>query len=86
MHAGGKTNYAKQKTEAIDKDKMVYKYSLIEGEDLSDELEKITYEITYVAGPDGGTVIKSVEQYYTKDEESQSTFEEKEQIWRHHIF
>lgn len=64
VHAG--SNYAKQKTEAVDKDNLAVSFSLIEGDGLSDMLEKITYHNKFVAAPGGGTIIKSVREYYTK--------------------
>ena len=55
----------KHRVDAIDKDNFTHAYSLIEGDALSDKLEKISYETKLVASPDGGSVIKSVSTYHT---------------------
>ncbi|XP_061990451.1 major strawberry allergen Fra a 1.06-like [Rosa rugosa] len=54
------------KIDGIDKDNFVYNYSLIEGDALSDKIEKISYETKLVASSDGGSVIKSTSNYHTK--------------------
>ncbi|KAH7521606.1 hypothetical protein FEM48_Zijuj07G0051000 [Ziziphus jujuba var. spinosa] len=43
-------------------------YSLIEGDALTDKLEKISYENKFIAA-DGGSVIKSVSKYHTKTDD-----------------
>ncbi|KAL6293073.1 hypothetical protein ACE6H2_001215 [Prunus campanulata] len=40
--------------------------SLIEGDALSDKIEKISYEIKLVASADGGSIIKNTSNYHTK--------------------
>ncbi|MBA0555631.1 hypothetical protein Golob_025795, partial [Gossypium lobatum] len=50
-HAGSQFNYMKEKVEALDKDKLVYRYSVIEGDALMNKLEKITYETKLEASP-----------------------------------
>ena len=55
----------KHKVETVDKDNFSYSYSLIEGDALTDKLEKVTYETKLVASPDGGSIIKNVSKYYT---------------------
>ncbi|PON61981.1 Bet v I type allergen [Parasponia andersonii] len=62
---GSSFNYVKHKVEAVDKDNFSHSYSLIEGDALTDKLEKISYETKLVASPDGGSVIKTVSKYYT---------------------
>ena len=55
----------KHKIESIDKENFTYNYSLIEGDALSDKIEKISYETKLVASPEGGSIIKSVSHYHT---------------------
>ncbi|MBA0827823.1 hypothetical protein Goarm_012569, partial [Gossypium armourianum] len=62
---GSQFKYMKQKVEAVDKDKFVYIYSVIEGDALMDKLEKITYETQLETSPDGGSVCKTTSKYYT---------------------
>ncbi|TYI92414.1 hypothetical protein E1A91_D02G068900v1 [Gossypium mustelinum] len=62
---GSQFKYVKQKVEAVDKDKFVYIYSVIEGDALMDKLEKITYETKLETSPDGGSVCKTTSKYYT---------------------
>ncbi|KAK5840693.1 hypothetical protein PVK06_009596 [Gossypium arboreum] len=71
---GSQFKYMKQKVEAVDKDKFVYIYSVIEGDALMDKLEKITYETKLETSPNGGSVCKTTCKYYTIGE-----FELKEQ-------
>jgi hypothetical protein len=56
----------KQKVDEIDQTNFSYRYSVIEGDALSDKLEKINYEIKIVASPDGGSILKSISKYHTK--------------------
>ncbi|KAG8499581.1 hypothetical protein CXB51_006247 [Gossypium anomalum] len=58
-------NYMKEKVEALDKDKLVYRYSVIEGDALMNKLEKITYETKLEASPGGGSICKTSSKYYT---------------------
>ncbi|XP_068331924.1 major strawberry allergen Fra a 1-3-like [Pyrus communis] len=62
---GSEYNYIKHKVEGLDKDSFVYSYSLIEGDVISDKLEKISYEIKLVAFGTGSN-IKSISHYHTK--------------------
>jgi len=43
-----------------------YKYTLIEGESLNKDLEKVTYEVKFESSPDGGSISKVTSNYYTK--------------------
>ncbi|CAN1247477.1 Major allergen Pyr c 1 [Linum perenne] len=59
--------YLKEKVEEINKDKMTYKYSVIEGDILPDLFDKITNEVKFLE--DGsGSIIKTSRTYYTKDD------------------
>ncbi|KAK7853497.1 major allergen pru ar 1 [Quercus suber] len=59
-------NYVKHRIDEIDNANFTYGYSLIEGDALTDKLEKISYEIKLVASPDGGSILKSTSKYHTK--------------------
>ncbi|XP_050378744.1 major strawberry allergen Fra a 1.08-like [Argentina anserina] len=63
---GSEYSYVKHQIDGIDKDNFVYKYSMIEGDAISDKIEKISYETKLVASSDGGSVIKSTSCYHTK--------------------
>ena len=39
---------------------------MVEGDALIDKLEKITYEIKFEKGPDGGSISKVTSKYYTQ--------------------
>ncbi|KAH7521656.1 major strawberry allergen Fra a 1.05 [Ziziphus jujuba] len=69
---GSHFNYSKQKIETVDIDNFVYAYSLIEGDALTDKLEKISYETKFIAA-DGGSIIKTVSKYHTKSNDHDIT-------------
>ncbi|CAN6726542.1 unnamed protein product [Malus baccata var. baccata] len=62
---GSEYSYVKHKVDGIDKDNFLYSYSLIEGDVISDKIEKISYETKLVASG-SGSVIKSTSHYHTK--------------------
>ncbi|BBG93136.1 MLP-like protein 423 [Prunus dulcis] len=62
---GSHYSYVKHRIDGLDKDNFVYSYSLVEGDALSDKVEKISYEIKLVASADGGSIIKSTSNYHT---------------------
>ncbi|XP_062105033.1 major allergen Pru ar 1-like [Humulus lupulus] len=62
---GSQFSYVKHKVENIDNENMSYSYSLIEGDALTDKIEKITYETQLVESPDGGSIINSISKYHT---------------------
>ncbi|XP_061993399.1 major strawberry allergen Fra a 1-3-like [Rosa rugosa] len=41
---GSEYNYVKHQIDGIDKDNFVYKYSMIDGDAISDKIEKVSYE------------------------------------------
>ena len=63
--AGSQFNYVKHRIDEIDDVNFTYSYSLIEGDALTDIIEKISYEIKLVASPDGGSILKSTIKYHT---------------------
>ena len=64
-NAGSQFNYVKHQVEGIDNDNFTYNYSLIEGDALSEKIEKISYETKLVASADGGSIIKNTSKYHT---------------------
>ena len=52
--------------DAVDKENHTFSYTVIEGDHLGDELEKIAYETKIVAGSDGGSITKTTSKYFTK--------------------
>lgn len=57
----------KHRVDELDKEKLVYSYTIIEGDALMGTLEKISNELNFEAGPDGGCICKSTSKYYTKE-------------------
>ncbi|KAJ0092886.1 hypothetical protein Patl1_24968 [Pistacia atlantica] len=62
---GDGAKYLKHRIDALDKEKMIYNYTLIEGDGM-DKVESVSYEIKYEASPDGGCKGTSVNKYYPK--------------------
>ncbi|KAM0984845.1 hypothetical protein ACFX2I_012119 [Malus domestica] len=62
---GSTYNYVKHRIDGVDKDNLVYKYSVIEGDAISETIEKICYETKLMASG-SGCVIKSISHYHTK--------------------
>ncbi|KAH0993009.1 hypothetical protein GBA52_004492 [Prunus armeniaca] len=63
---GSQFGFVKHRVDGIDKDNFSYSYTLIEGDALSDVIEKIAYETKLVASPDGGSIIKTTSHYHAK--------------------
>ncbi|PHT47482.1 Major allergen Pru ar 1 [Capsicum baccatum] len=72
---GGNFKSIKYCVDELNEDTYTYKYTLIEGEGLVDNLEKITYDVKFEQSADGGSISKVTSSYYTvgdfklKDEE-----------------
>ncbi|KAL3506028.1 hypothetical protein ACH5RR_031410 [Cinchona calisaya] len=63
----GKTlSYLKYHIDELDEETYTYNYTLIEGDALSDKLEKITYEVNFEPTSNGGTISKMTGKYYPK--------------------
>ncbi|KAJ7955173.1 Major allergen d 1 [Quillaja saponaria] len=62
----GKVGSYKENVEAIDKENLIYSYSFTEGDLLPEKLEKVSYETKFLAGPDGGSIVKNISKYITK--------------------
>lgn len=55
----------KHRIDGIDKENFVYSYTVIEGDTISDSIEKICYETKLVASG-SGSIIKSSSEYHAK--------------------
>ncbi|OAY27698.1 major allergen Pru ar 1 [Manihot esculenta] len=64
--AGPGLKYVKHRIDALDKEKMTYNYTLIEGDVLMDKIESIAYEIKFEATPDGGCKGTNVTKFHPK--------------------
>jgi len=56
----------KQKVDVVDADNYVYHYTIVEGNLLTEPLEKVSNEYKLVENPDGGCIVKATRKYYTK--------------------
>ncbi|KAI3826288.1 hypothetical protein L1987_00334 [Smallanthus sonchifolius] len=63
--AGG---FVKHKIDELDEKTFTYKYTLIEGNGISDKIEKVTYDIKFEGSPNGGTISKMTTTIYTHGE------------------
>lgn len=62
--AGGNFSYLKYKIDELNEETYTYNYTLIEGDALTDKLEKITYEVQFEESANGGTISKMTSKYY----------------------
>eukprot|EP00253_Pinus_taeda_P024155 PITA_24155 len=58
-------SYVKERVDEIDEDKLVYKYTVIEGGPLGNKLIALTYEMQFVAKEGGGCVTSRTSNYET---------------------
>ncbi|XP_057809696.1 major strawberry allergen Fra a 1.06-like [Salvia miltiorrhiza] len=63
---GDKVMTVKHKIEEVDETNHVYKFSVIEGDDLGEDFESSSTAIKIEAAANGGSVYKSVSTYHTK--------------------
>ncbi|KAM0010139.1 putative Bet v I/Major latex protein [Helianthus debilis subsp. tardiflorus] len=64
----GHATYVKHKVDALDEDKMVYAYTLIEGGELAtDKIESISYNMTFESSPSGGCIGNNTSKFHTKE-------------------
>ncbi|XP_022868863.1 pathogenesis-related protein STH-2-like [Olea europaea var. sylvestris] len=56
----------KTKVDSLDKENYVAKFTLVEGDALGDELEKVCYEMKFEDSKDGGCVLKITSEYHSK--------------------
>ncbi|KAJ7955168.1 Major allergen d 1 [Quillaja saponaria] len=66
FYDGNKVKFFKEKIEAIDKENFTNLYTIIEGDVLTDKLEKVSYEKKIIATPDGGSIVKNISKFITK--------------------
>ncbi|KAJ0816250.1 putative Bet v I/Major latex protein [Helianthus annuus] len=62
-YAGG---FAKHQVDEIDEKTFTYKYTLIEGNGISDNIEKVSYDIKFEGSSNGGTASKMTTTIYTR--------------------
>ncbi|KAF7813499.1 putative START-like domain, Bet v I type allergen [Senna tora] len=55
---GGKKQSLLQEVEGVDEENFAYKYSIVQGSDFPEKVEKKTFEIKMLEAPDGGNVGK----------------------------
>ncbi|KAJ9559043.1 hypothetical protein OSB04_013657 [Centaurea solstitialis] len=60
--AGG---LVKHQIDELNEKTFTYKYTLIEGEGISDKIEKVSYDIKFEGSADGGTISKMTTTIYT---------------------
>ncbi|KAF5738743.1 major allergen Pru ar 1-like [Tripterygium wilfordii] len=58
--------HVKHRIDLVDKESLVYNYSIIEGHVLGEDTEKLEFKSKIVPSPDGGSIWKSTATYYTK--------------------
>jgi len=63
---GSPFKFVKQKVDVVDHANFIFAYTVMEGDVVSDTIEKATYECKIVAGPNGGSILKSTTNYHTK--------------------
>lgn len=57
--------WVKHQIDELNEKTFTYKYTLIEGEGISDKIEKVSYDIKFESSPDGGTISKMTTNIYT---------------------
>ncbi|KAI3466813.1 hypothetical protein Pfo_023476 [Paulownia fortunei] len=62
---GSNLSTLKYRIDEVDEETYTYNYTVIEGDALTDKLEKITHEVKLEAAADGGTISKVTSKYYT---------------------
>lgn len=66
QYLGSHYKSAKHKVDELDKEKFIYKYTVIEGDAFKDVIEKVSYVVKIEASPDGGSICKTSSTYHTK--------------------
>ncbi|MFS7989946.1 putative Bet v I/Major latex protein [Helianthus anomalus] len=57
--------FATHQIDEVDEKTFTYKYTLIEGNGISDKIEKVSYDIKFEGSPDGGSISKMTTTIYT---------------------
>ncbi|XP_038876313.1 major allergen Pru ar 1-like [Benincasa hispida] len=65
---GGQVKTITHKLDVVDEASLTYKYTVLEGDLISDTIDQIVKEIKVTAGPDGGSILKSTSVYHTKED------------------
>ncbi|MED6171829.1 hypothetical protein PIB30_044382 [Stylosanthes scabra] len=60
---GSPFKYLKHRIDVVDNEKLVCKYTMIEGDSLGEKLESIVYEVNFEATGDGGCICKMTSNY-----------------------
>ncbi|PKI46044.1 pathogenesis-related protein STH-21-like [Punica granatum] len=63
---GGHLKWLKNRIDAVDAEKLVCKYTLIESGIAFDKIESVAYEVKFEASSDGECVCKMISEYHTK--------------------
>ncbi|XP_073120947.1 major allergen Pru ar 1-like [Henckelia pumila] len=63
---GSQYKSVKHRVDEIDEANHAYKYSIIEGDVLGEDIESISYHVKIEASADGGSVVKTISHYHTK--------------------
>ncbi|OWM88094.1 major strawberry allergen Fra a 1.06-like [Punica granatum] len=63
---GGHLKCLKHRIDALDTEKLVCKYTLVEGDVIFDKIESVVYEVKFEASGDGGCVCKKTSEYHAK--------------------
>ncbi|KAF8012141.1 hypothetical protein BT93_I0314 [Corymbia citriodora subsp. variegata] len=63
---GSQMKYIKHRVDALDKEKMTYSYTMVDGGELASKIESITYDVKMEATPDGGCKGTNVSKYHPK--------------------
>ncbi|XP_038906711.1 major allergen Pru ar 1-like [Benincasa hispida] len=79
---GGQVKTITHRLDVVDEASLMYKYTVLEGDLISDTIDQIVKEIKVIASPEGRSILKSTSIYHTKgdnqlDEEKLKTSEEK---------
>jgi hypothetical protein len=57
----------KHRIDGIDKDNLIYKYTVIEGDGKPEKLELVSHEVKIEPSTEGGCKIKNVSKYHPKN-------------------
>lgn len=71
---------AKHRIEEVDEANHVYKYSVIEGGVLGEDIESVTYVFKFESGGEGGCAVKISATYHPKVEEHDTIKEKIEKV------
>ncbi|KAL0538017.1 hypothetical protein IC582_027011 [Cucumis melo] len=63
---GGELKTIKHRLDVVDEASLTYKYTVLEGDLISETIDQIVKEIKVTEGPDGGSILKSTSVYHTK--------------------